>query len=190
MWAQVDAWQQQRPIRIRSFVERGKSHYFKLQGKRALLRGTIGGTLALAVLALLILVFAWWVNWRSPLETSPLVFTLNPSFNDLVIWGLSAFTAALGWWIWPRTVVIGANDWLRVPGCQWDGTWRGPLHASDIAAVQICDSPDAFQVNLVAKGPEFCRVNVLCDTDPVRAEQVANHLANLLRVPLQVHWGN
>jgi hypothetical protein len=173
---------QEAPIRIRHQLQRDRTHYLKLQGNRAELRGAFGGTLGLVMIALAIPIFSWWLISTYPPATG------FPTSISVTVWGLSAFIAVIGWWIWPRTIVIEANGWLRVPSCQWEGRWRGALHASDIAAVQICDSPEAFQVNLVAKGPELCRVNLLCDIDPDRTEHVATELSRLLGVPLQTPW--
>lgn len=173
------------PIPITMHMDRDCTRYLHMQRDQAILRGAYGNTLALVIMAIGILLFAGFFNFTAGIP-------IWQSVNFFVA-GLAAFVALLGLWIWPRTAVLRQNDWLHTPGCQWEGTWHGPLHASDIAAVQICvarmhESRRMYQVNLVANGPEVCRVNLICDVDPERVEEAAWRLADFFRVPVMSHW--
>jgi hypothetical protein len=179
---------------IRTTVDRGRSRRLTVDSDMVVLRGTKLLSIFIVAVAIAIVVFV---------VSMDIEFGLMPIWTYVVVGGLAAFIGVLGLCVWPRTVVLKRHDWLRLPQCAADGPWPGQLHASDVAAVQLCSVRGegehipvvnfklsyyaACQVNLVSKGPATCRVNLLCDTDTLRAKEAASAIAALLDVPVLDH---
>ena len=179
---------------IRTTVERGRSRRLTVDSDTVVLRGTKLLSIFIVAVAIAIVVFV---------VSMDIAFSLMPIWTYVVVGGLAAFIGVLGLCVWPRTVVLRRHDWLRLPQCAIDGPWPGQLHASDVAAIQLCtvceqgehitavdfDLTDytAYQINLVSKGAASCRVNLLCDTDTLRAKEAASAIAALLDVPVLDH---
>jgi hypothetical protein len=179
---------------IKTKIERGRSRTLCLAGETAVLRGSKVNAVGLLIIALFLVAFPFALD---------VAFGLVPLWTYAAVTGLAAVVAGAGLYMWPRTIALARHDWLRLPQCAADGPWPGQLHASDVAAVQLCSVRGegehipvvnfklsdyaACQVNLVSKGPATCRVNLLCDTDTLRAKEAAEAIAALLDVPVLDH---
>ncbi len=185
---------------IRTTVDRGASRKLEIQHDRAVLRGSLRDPLLIMGFAVIIAALAFGLD-------TAIAFAPMPLWSRITVGGVTAFIGAIGLFIWPRNVIIKKNDWLRLPQCPIEGRCEGALHACDVAAIQLCSvrgeggqipvvvvpgsiplpNFTAYQVNLVAKPPVECRVNLICDTKRQRAESAAAQLAELLDVPVLDH---
>lgn len=181
---------------IQMAVDRGASRRLVLEGDYAVLRGRIGNSVGLLAMAVVIGLFTIALDQR---------FGMMDQWTKVIVGSLATFLGSIGIYLWPWKVVLRKASWLQLPQCAKEGSYGGQLHASDVVAVQICavqgdgehvpvvvgsfqlDNFIVHQVNLVAHAPAVCRVNLICDTNPQRAEAAAKQLADLLDVRVVDH---